>query len=106
MFDQLFTDGVMFWLSMLTALCVAVLLALFLRAHGSHSIWWMFCAAYLVPHILLTLGYYFLWASPDTPTLQFPLVAVLTRPGIAGIYFFIVVLFAILYKVTTAWLRQ
>lgn len=103
MFEQLFTDGLMFWLSMLTALCVLVLLVLFARVR---SVWWLFCAAYLFPHALVTLGYYFLWASPDTPTLQFPLVATLTRPGIVGIYFLIITLFSILYKATTTWFRQ
>lgn len=100
MFDQIFTDAAMLAISIGTLLLVVVLLLAFLQRDGWRSLWWVLCLAYVIPHLLVTAGYFVLWQTPDTPVLLFPIVAVLTRPGITGIYAFVILSLLILFKRT------
>lgn len=100
MFDQLFTDDVMFAVSLVTFCVVSMILIAFLRRDSWRSLWWILCLAYLIPHLLLTAGYFVLWRTPETPTLLFPTVAILTRPGLTGIYAFVILSLLILFKRT------
>ena len=100
MFEQVFTDAVMFGVSLATFCAVSLFLVAFLRRDHWQSIWWLLCLAYLIPHTLVMFGYYVLWQLPDSPILLFPIVAAVTRPGIIGIYAFVLLTLYILYRKT------
>lgn len=100
MFDQIFTDGLMFLISVAVLCAVTLFLFAFLRRDGARSIWWVLCVAYLIPHSMVMAGYFVLWQTYDSPALLFPIVAVLTRPGLVGIYAFVLLSLYILYRKT------
>lgn len=80
-YEQILTDGVMF---VFTGITLCIMLGIMLLGLYRRNAGWMWCAAFNVPYAMVVAGYYVLWASPDSPTLLFPIVSVLTRPGIVG----------------------
>lgn len=98
--EQVFTDALMFFVSAVVFAVASVFLVLFLRRDGVHSLWWILVLAYLVPHSMVMYGYFLLWQNPETPTQFFPTVAQFTRPGILGIYSFVLLVLYLLARIT------
>ena len=96
-FDQILTDAVMFYFTVGT---LAVMVLIMLWGFYQRDIGWLFCLAFNVPWAMITAGYYILWVSPDTPTILFPVVNILTRPGIVGVGSVVVA-----YSLFRVWVR-
>lgn len=79
---QVLNDAVMFGL---TTIALVWMLAIMFNAIARRDRDWWWAFAFVMPWTMVTLGYFVLWQTPDTPALLFPIVSTLTRPGVLGI---------------------
>jgi Ca2+/Na+ antiporter len=79
---QVLNDVAMF---LITAIALVWMLAIMFYSIYRHDIDWLWTFAFIVPWAMVTASYGVLWLTPETPTLLFPILATLTRPGVLGI---------------------